>query len=261
MFARNFPPHRKAKMKYQFFLDETGDHGLSFVDVNFPLFLLCGCLIREDKLLELETAINDFKIKYFNTVDVILHSREIRRCEGAFQILFDLELKKNFYKDLNGIISSASFTIIGSGVNKEELIKTYGRAANDPYTLSLSFIFERLIFCLDEMDKDAKVNIKVEKRGKNEDNLLSAHYNSILDKGTYYVSHARLHNVILSLKFHIKRDNVIGLQLADLCAYPLARHLLSPKVPYIPFDIVKEKIYCDRKGNFRGYGLKLFPKK
>jgi hypothetical protein len=148
---------------------------------------------------------------------------------------------------------------MGSGVNKEELIKTYGKAANDPYTLSLSFIIERLIFCLDQMDKDARVNIKVEKRGKNEDNLLLAHYNSILDKGTYFVSRDRLHNAILSLKFHAKRDNVTGLQLADLCAYPLARHLLSPKVPYLSFDVVKEKIYCDRKGNFRGYGLKLFP--
>jgi len=34
-------------MKYFFFLDETGDHGLDFIDKNFPLFLLCGCLIRE----------------------------------------------------------------------------------------------------------------------------------------------------------------------------------------------------------------------
>lgn len=248
-------------MKYQFFLDETGDHGLSFIDTNFPLFLLCGCLIREDKLLEVETAINNFKTKYFNTADVILHSREIRRCEGSFQILFDLELKKIFYEDLNGIISDASFTIIGSGVNKEELIKTYGKAANDPYILSLSFIFERLIFCLDKMNRDAKVNIKVEKRGIKEDSLLSTHYNSILDKGTYYVSHDRLHNAILSFKFHSKRDNITGLQLADLCAYPLARHLLFPKVPYKPFDVVRGKIYCDKKGNFRGYGLKLFPKK
>jgi len=38
-------------MKYHFFLDETGDHGLSYIDRNFPLFLLCGCLFREDSLL------------------------------------------------------------------------------------------------------------------------------------------------------------------------------------------------------------------
>ena len=49
--------------KYSFFFDETGDHGLNFVDKNFPLFLLCGCLFREDKLTELEIEINNFKIK------------------------------------------------------------------------------------------------------------------------------------------------------------------------------------------------------
>jgi len=32
---------------YYFFMDETEDHGLSFVDPNFPLFLLCGVLSRK----------------------------------------------------------------------------------------------------------------------------------------------------------------------------------------------------------------------
>lgn len=246
-------------MRYLLFLDETGDHGLSHIDDNFPLFLLCGCLIREDKLNELESAINEFKIKYFKTTDVILHSREIRRHEGSFQILFDIDLKGRFYKDWNNLVSSATFIIIGSGVNKIKHIKKYGRAANNPYAISLSFLMERLIFCLDSIDKGAIINIKVEKRGHKEDGLLLAHYNSIIDKGTYYVSKDRLQKAIAGLKFHSKRDNIIGLQLSDLCAYPLARYLLYPKVPYIPFDVIKEKIYCDRKGNFAGYGLKLFP--
>jgi hypothetical protein len=246
-------------LKYQFFLDETGDHGLSHIDDNFPLFLLCGCLISEDNLVELESAVKKFKIKYFNTTDVILHSREIRRHEGPYQILFNLDLKGRFYEDLNSIISYTNFTIIGSGVNKIKHIKAYGRSANDPYALSLSFIMERLIFCLDSIDKEAKVDIKLEKRGGKEDNLLLAQYNSIIDKGTYYVSKNRLQSAINGLKIRSKKDNIVGLQLSDLCAYPLARHLLNPKVPYMSFNVIQEKIYCDRRGNFRGYGLKLFP--
>lgn len=246
-------------MKYQLFIDETGDHSLSNIDYNFPLFLLCGCLIREDRLAEIELTINQFKIKYFGTIDVILHSRKIRRHEGSFQILFDLDLKRRFYEDLNKIVCSASFTIIGSGVDKAKHIRKYGRLASNPYPLSLSFIMERLIFCLDSIDHEAKVNIKAEKRGSKEDNLLLAHYNSVLDRGTYYVSKQRLQKTIAGFRFHSKRDNIIGLQLSDLCAYPLARNLLSPTVPYIPFDVIRGKIYCNRAGNFRGYGLKLFP--
>jgi len=33
---------RYLKQKYYFFLDEAGDHGLAYVEPNFPLFLLSG---------------------------------------------------------------------------------------------------------------------------------------------------------------------------------------------------------------------------
>lgn len=34
---------------------------------------------------------------------------------------------------------------------------------------------------------------------------------------------------------------------------------MYPKEPYIPFEMVKEKIYCGRKGEIEGFGLKVFP--
>jgi hypothetical protein len=243
-------------LKYQFFLDETGDHGLSYIDSNFPLFLLCGCLFREDEFIDTERKINEFKIKYFGTKNVILHSRDIRKCEGPFQILFDLEIKKQFYEDWNKIIGDANFVIIGAGIQKEEHIKRYGKGAKDPYSLSLTFVVERLIFCL---DKYAVVEIKVEKRGKKEDETLLSHYNSVYDRGTYYVSRERMQEKIKSFWFFGKSDNLVGLQIADLCAYPLARHLIRPGEPYIPFNLLESKIYCDGKNNYKGYGLKLFP--
>ena len=247
--------------KYHFFLDETGDHGLSFVDPNFPLFLLGGCLFEDSELIKIEKEINDFKKKFFGTTNVILHSRDIRKCEGVFQILFDLDIKKEFYKKLNGIIGSAKFTIIGSGINKEEHIKKYGKGTKDPYVISLAFAIERLIFCLDEKSASTIVDIKIEKRGKKEDKKLLDQYNTILDRGTYYVSSERLKNRIKKFEFYLKKDNVIGLQIADLCAYPLARHILNSEAPYMPFEVIKDKIYCAKKGNYDGYGLKVFPDK
>ncbi|OPY72805.1 MAG: hypothetical protein A4E64_02793 [Syntrophorhabdus sp. PtaU1.Bin058] len=246
-------------MKYRFFLDETGDHGLSYIDKNFPLFLLCGCLFQEDDLNKMETDINTFKTKYFKTTQIILHSREIRKCEGPFQILFNLDIKASFYAALNKIIENTTYKIIGAGINKEKHIKKYGKSAKDPYSLSLSFIIERLMFCLDSLDKNGTVEIEVEERGKKEDTLLLSHFNSILDRGTYYISSQRLKKTILSFGFYSKKENVTGLQIADLCAYPLARHLLNPEIPYIPFDIIEKKIYCNKKGEYKGWGLKVFP--
>jgi hypothetical protein len=119
-------------MQYHFFLDETGDHGLSYIDKNFPLFLLCGCLFRDDLLKETEQKINAFKIKYFKTTEVILHSRDIRKCEGAFQILFDLKLKEAFYKDLNKILEESEYHIFGGGIptGDNRLVVAYSGSVN-----------------------------------------------------------------------------------------------------------------------------------
>ena len=246
-------------MKYICFLDETGDHGLSYIDKNFPLFLLSACLFKEDTLKEVERNVNKFKNQFFRSTQVFLHSRDIRRCNGVFQILFDNSIKKEFYENLNLIISKADYKIIASGINKEKHIKKYGKSAKDPYALSLSFIFERLIFCLDDFDQNGTVHIIAESRGNKEDQMLLSHARSVVDRGTYHVNRERMVKKIKKFSFCTKKDNVIGSQIADLSAYPLARHIIYPKEPYPSFDIIKSKIYCDKKGKYDGWGLKVFP--
>ncbi len=245
-------------MKYYFFLDETGDHGLSYVDKNFPLFLLCGCLFSEAALEKTQAKMNALKQEIFKSGHVILHSREIRKCEGAFQVLFNLALKEKFYKGINQIMSEAEFKIIAAGINKEEHTKHYGKGAIDPYELCLSFLLERLVFCMDSLDKSAVADIHVEQRGAKENASLVAHYNSTRDRGTYFVSSERLKARTRDFRFFSKRQNIAGLQIADLCAYPLARYILNPKEPYVPFSVIKGKIYS-KKGDFNGWGLKVFP--
>ena len=112
---------------------------------------------------------------------------------------------------------------------------------------------------MDELDKSAEVEIKAEKRGKKEDQKLLSQFNSTLDLGTYYIFPNRLKRKIKKFEFNFKKDNIVGLQVADLCAYPLPCHLLNSEEPYIPFMIIEEKIYCDKEGEYDGWGLKLFP--
>ena len=42
---------------YYLYLDETGDHGLSYIDHNFPIFLLCGCLFEQNEIENIEEKI------------------------------------------------------------------------------------------------------------------------------------------------------------------------------------------------------------
>ncbi len=228
--------------QYYFFIDETGDHGLNYVDNHFPLFLLAGCVIEQGALLKLTRECTNLKLTMFGDREIIFHSRDIRKHDGAFQVLFDLKLKQQFYEKLNGIIQRTDFTIISNGINKKQHIAHYGKSETNPYTICLSVLLENLIYYLEEKN-DCAVQIVVEKRGKIEDGQLVTHYNTILDHGTSDIDRKRFRRVISGFELRAKQDNDIGLQLADLCAYPIARSILRSNELYIPFEIIRNKIY------------------
>ncbi len=244
-------------IKYYLFIDESGDHGLSNLDPNFPVFLLCGVLIFEQSYETLKTEINTLKQHFWKDKKVILHSRDIRKCEKEFQILFNNNIKSSFYNKLNTIIKNNKYRIIASAIDKNNFIEKYGKLSDDIYEISLSFLIERAIFCLDEiLFFNKTLEIIIEKRGKKEDNLLKKHFQKLLSRGTGYVNAQRLKNVNTKITFKDKKDNINGLQLSDLIAYPIARYVIDKDRANPAFDILKDNIY---KNKGRMYGLKIFP--
>jgi hypothetical protein len=132
-------------MKYYLFIDETGDHGLTKIDINFPIFLLSGILIKKNELIQLELLLIKFKMKYWSTESLILHSREIRKCSNEYKILLDEDLKNQFYKDLNQLISRSKFLIIPSGINKVNYLENYGLLTDDPYEICISKLIDSVL--------------------------------------------------------------------------------------------------------------------
>ncbi|WP_417368662.1 DUF3800 domain-containing protein [Gelidibacter japonicus] len=247
----------KEIKKYYLFIDESGDHGLVTLDHAFPVFLLCGLLTSEENYKDIRLSINKLKDRFWQNKTVILHSRDIRKCEKEFQILFDLEIKKHFYFMINDVIENSKYRIISSAINKIKYIKNYGRLSNDVYELALSFIIERAIFSLDEISNvDKQLEIVIEKRGKKEDKKLDEHFQRLLSRGTNYVSAQRLKDVNTKIVFRDKKENINGLQLADLVAYPIARYVIDPQRANPAYDILRKKIYYK---NGKRYGLKVFP--
>jgi len=49
-----------------------------------------------------------------------------------------------------------------------------------------------------------------------------------LARGTGYITAERLLKYDLTIHFKDKKENINGLQLADLVAYPLARYVMEP---------------------------------
>lgn len=242
--------------EYYMFIDESGDHGLSNIDPDFPGFLLCGVLMSSDDYNIIKDDLNAIKRKYWGNKEVIFHSTDIRKCRKEFQILFDMDLKANFYADLNKAVTKNNYTIIASAIDKEKFIKTYGKLSNDIYELSLSFIVERAIFFLDDIPGIKKLIIGIERRGKKEDKLLNEHFQKIKARGTSYVSSQRLKDLGLQIHFREKKENINGLQLSDLVAYPIITHVMNPQRANPAYDLISPFIY---QKNGKLYGLKKFP--
>lgn len=245
-------------MKYYLYIDECGDNNLKNFDEQFPIFTLCGIIVSEEKREWLEHQVQALKEEFWGNQYTILHSRDIRKCQRGFEILFDLEVKKRFYEQINQILGTAGvYTIVACAILKEPYIRNYGRL-NDVYAQSLSFVLERAIFYLDSLNsKDIELSTVVEQRGKKEDEKLRSFYNQLLTQGTYWASAERLKHYAKSFALLPKKANVIGLQVADLVAYPITRHILDPNEPNMAYKVIKDNIYTE---NMKQVGIKIIPK-
>lgn len=243
--------------RYYLFLDESGDHGLSEINPQSPVFLLCGVLISADNYSLISKCIDDLKHQFWGNKDVILHSRDIRKCQKEFQILLDLDIKADFYNRLNRCISDGKYTVITSAINKNDYIKKFGRISNNVYELCLSFIIERSVFFLDDIpDPNKTLDIIIEKRGAKEDKALEGHFQRLCARGTGFVKAERLKQYMLTINFRSKKQNINGLQLSDLIAYPSFKYVMEPKRANPSFNVFESKIYTK---NGKTYGLKIYP--
>lgn len=246
--------------KYFMYVDECRDQNLSNFEATFPIFTLCGVIFSENQKIAIEEKVNALKQRFWGTTGVILHSRDIRKCEKAFVNLFNLEVKQQFYNEINRILGEAgAYTVVSCSILKEEYIRQFGRF-NDVYGQSLSLLMERAIFYLDDLNAEAGTDLQIiaEMRGRKEDKNLLSYYNQLRDKGTYWITPERLQSHVKRFDFVPKRENVIGLQIADLIAYPITRHILEPEILNPAFNVLEKNIY--RSGE-KLLGMKVIPHK
>src|SRR3989344_61457 len=200
------------------FLDESGDHSLVKIDA--------------------------FKIRYFNDSNIVLHSREIRKCEPPFNILLNKNTKQSFYTDLNKVMADLPYTILATVILKEKLKNQYHDPAN-PYSLSLQFIMERFLYYLEEYNDVGYISVESRDPKSNTD-LLNT-FTDIINNGSasdaHRVSADRFQQKIQKMIFVTKRQNENGHQIADLVAYPIAKFGLNPRKAYPKLVLISLGIY------------------
>ncbi len=241
-------------MPYIVYLDETGDHSLELIDKDFPVFALamfiCDTSYYNHTILP---EVAQLKTDYFGHDGVILHSRDIRKAQRDFGFLTNPQTRQEFIERINGMMRDFEYSLIVSVIKKQDHKDKYGLFADNPYDLAMMFCLERLLPLLEDAKQD-QVFLIAESRGKKEDNDLKLSFFKIISQGTEYNSAERFKKIDFKLKFVPKAMNVAGTQLADLAAYPIARHVLHPDRQNLAYDIVANKFY---KGKGWVRGLKI----
>lgn len=241
------------------FLDESGDHSLDKIDPQYPVFVLGGIIV--DLIYakgEMDQRVGQFKYSQFGTEDIILHTSDITRNRNGFEELKDPVTRAAFYAGLNGLMESLRYQVLACAIKKEDHLRRYGEAADDPYSLCLHVLVER--FCYELKASDEKGFIVAECRNPHLDGLLQAAWQGLASTGTYFVRGGQIGRQIPKLALRPKSSNIAGLQLADLVVSPIARHVLGkPRRP--DYDIIERKFrrVPGREG-YHGTGLVVLPK-
>lgn len=240
------------------FLDESGDHNLSAIDPQYPIFVLGGVIVDQAYAEgPLTQALNRFKHDLFGRTDIVLHTADISRNRNGFERLADTTFRARFYAQLNALLRELQYTVVACAIRKDAHLARYGVAALDPYLLSLDVLVER--FCFDLGHVPGSGVIVAEKRDPTLDRELDLAWLNLKIQGTRFMQASDVEQRIVGLNLRPKHANISGLQLADLVVSPIGRHVLGkPDKP--DWHVVEAKLRRDRAGRVDGYGLVVLPK-
>ncbi|MBI4198076.1 MAG: DUF3800 domain-containing protein, partial [Chloroflexi bacterium] len=225
-------------MRYRLYIDESGDHTYKLLDdVSRRYLALTGIAIESDYYrTEFQPQLEALKQTHFpHSPDdpVVLHREEIRYRKGHFGILVDPSRNLAWENAFLEYIRLARFRLFTVVLDKKAHRERYGDAAIHPYHLLLTLLLERYRGYL--MYVNGTGDVLAEARGGKEDMALKDAYRKLWQGGTYYISSQEFQKVLTSRELKVKRkeQNIGGLQVTDLLAYPAKQYILESgeKVP------------------------------
>ena len=208
---------------YIVFVDESGDHSLTSINPDYPVFVLSFCVFTKACYTDtLTPAVRRLKFKTFGHDMVVLHEAEIVRQRGPFAA-FTPDERTAFMGKLGAMIHACDFTLIAVVIDKAKHKARYTTPTH-PYHLGLQYGLERLSEFLDTKDvpADAITHVVCEARGKKEDDDIELAFRRVCDGDNRSKKPYPFSIVIAD-----KKTNSEGLQIADLNARPIG---LSVKI-------------------------------
>jgi hypothetical protein len=239
---------------YIVYVDESGDHGLTRIDENYPVFVLCFCVFLKQHYSEKVTpALRMLKFETFGHDMVILHEQDLRKKIGAFRLM-NKEKREAFLASLNSLMGHSDFTLFSSVIDKRELKKGNFQDSHI-YHLAMRLGLEKLYrFLLSKNQHMRTTHVVCEARGKAEDQALELEFLRVC---------SGQNDLRLPLPFELivadKKSNSEGLQFADLAARPVGLSTVRLGQSNRAFKILEQKFHKNSNGEVAGYGISLYP--
>ena len=239
---------------YVVYVDESGDHSLTSIDDQYPVFVLSFCIFQKEiYTTKVASEVRRLKFETFGHDMVVLHEHDIRKRTGAFSRL-GKEEREAFMEALTAIMEGADFTLLAVVIEKQKLARKYAYPAH-PYHLAMEFGLERLNrFMTARGQSDHLTHVICEARGAEEDKELELQFRRICDGANKDGKPYPFEIMICD-----KKTNSEGLQLADLTARPVGLSVIRPDQPNRAMAVLEKKFHRSDRGTIIGYGLKRFP--
>lgn len=238
------------------YLDESGNHDLTRIKSDYPVFVLGGVIVDRTYAREvIEPAVRRLKLEFFGREDIVLHTADLIRKKNDFACLQDDELRGRFLTALTAMMEELEYEVVACAIRTDQHVAKYGRNAADPYHYSLDVLVERFV-----LDIGPVVNggiIFAEKRRPDLDQELEQAWQRLRARGTSYASRQQIDERIIDLSLKDKKLNIAGMQLADLVVSPIGRAIIGKKT-HADWRVVESKFR--RRGDvYHGYGLVVLP--
>lgn len=245
----------KFNERIYLFLDETGNVKLKekyklFSDRYFGLI---GIVISATELNKLNAEFDKYKMKNFNTLNVVFHRSGKTYMNGSILIK---KLDNKNIKELSNILNDINFYCLGFIVDKDFERKNNISKLNQNKNEIYNYCYEKAYkLFTDNLIYKNTGSIYIEARRRKEVKILEKKHHDLLNnKFTYERYRLNRANLLYdkNLKQKYKTQNVNGLQLADFIAKEIVMKKIEKKgLPKLqnPFstnksvsELVKNKI-------------------
>lgn len=258
---------------YRLYVDEVGTDDLGAVEADNERYLsLSGVAMKLTEARDdLGPRLDALKAEIFDhdpDDPIILHRKKIVKCNGDFGCLRDESLRTKFDALIMAAMNECKYHVISVLIDKKAMLRKIAWTNKEPYHYLMEVLVEKYVQYLER--NNAIGDVMPEGRLGKKDERLQLAYMRVRGNGTYYVEKDKMQARVPSanLKFRYKKDNVAGLQLADLLAHPshmIIRERMEHEVTLGTFCAgVKELLLASKydrspTGKITGYGMKWLP--